>query len=434
MSDHDQEEDLGKKLKLTRRVIESTEAQSKLYYIRDTDIVGFMLIVRPTGVKTYVFDYRLGKGRGSKKQRITIGTTDKLAPEQAREKAKGFLAQVIRGENPREDERKQSNKHLLSEVWQQFLDEHVAIKNRHSTYLSTLQRGKRILEHFKGQYVEDITPQHMHDFMLSLKEYKTHANRCRSNLSKMFNLCERPWAYRSLNSNPCKGLMKYPEKRRERFLDDAELRRYMGVLNKAISDARSHTIEEMPLRMMFKARAACYYKLMLLTGARGAEWRKAKLLEIDMMRRQLRPESTKNDEPAISFPPACVEILEFLFSLPRPEGNPYLFPGKYKENMGTPRESWKMFKTEAKLEGFNPHDLRHSWAAFALASGLSLADVGQQLNHKSYQTTKRYEHLADKVKQKNVESVSDAIQNISSGEAEIIDIRTARSNPKQRPK
>lgn len=424
MSDEQEQSELGKKLRLTRKVVESALPESKLYYISDTEVSGFKLIVRPSGGKTYVFDYRMGKGRNHKPQRITIGATDKFAPEQAREKAKNCLAQVINGEDPREDERRQSNKHLLSEVWQKFLDEHVAIKNRHSTYLSTVQRGKRILEFFKGKYVEDVTPQHMHDFMLGLKEYKTHANRCRSNLSKMFNLCERPWEYRPVSSNPCRGLFKYSEKRRERFLDDEELRRYMGVLNKTINEARSHPIEELPLRLMFKARAACYYKLMLLTGARGCEWRKAKLQEIDIPRLQIRPESTKNDEPAISFPPVCVEILEFLFSLPRPEGNPYLFPGKYKENMGTPRESWKMFKEEAKLEGFNPHDLRHSWAALALASGLSLADVGQQLNHKSYQTTKRYEHLADKVKQKNVAVVSDAIQNISSGEAEIIDIRT----------
>ena len=433
MSEQEQD-DYSKKVRLTRKVVESAMPQEKQYYIRDVEVSGFMLIVRPTGMKTYIYDYRPGKGRGVQKQRVTIGAANKYSPEQAREKAKGYLAQVIQGADPREDERKLSNKHLLSDVWQQFLDEHVAIKNRHSTYLSTIQRGTRILRYFKGKFVEDITPQHMHDFMLNMKECKTHANRCRSNLSKMFNLCERPWAYRPSNSNPCKGLFKYSEKRRERFLDDAELRRLMGVLNATIAEAQSYTIEEMPLRTMFKARAACFYKLMLLTGARGAEWRKVKLQEIDIPRLQIRPEETKTDEPAVSFPPSCIEILEFLFSLPRPEENPYLFPGKYKENMETPRMQWTMFKADAKLEGFNPHDMRHSWAAFALASGLSLADVGQQLNHKSYQTTKRYEHLADKVRQQNVAVVSDAIQNISSGEAEIIDIRSMRNTTKHHQK
>jgi len=421
-----EQDELGKKLRLSRKVVDSAQPQPKQYYIRDTDVMGFKLIVRPTGVKTYVYDYRSGKGRSGKKQRVTIGASDKLTPEQAREKARGYLAQVINGEDPREDERKLSNRHLFEEVWQQFMDEHVKVKNRVSTQDSTGQRGKVILKHFKGKYVEDITPQHLHDFMLGMKHAKTQANRCRSNLSKMFNLCERPWAYRPLNSNPCRGLFKYQEKRRERYLDDEELRRFMGVLDAAINMVREYPAEDVPLRMIFKARAASYYKLMLFTGARGVEWRKAKLSEIDLPRMQLRPEQTKNNEPAICLPPECVPILEFLLALPRPEDNPYLFPGKYKENMATPRETWKVFKKEAKLDGFNPHDMRHSWAAFALASGLSLADVGQQLNHKSYQTTKRYEHLADQVKQQNAASVGNAISLISSGEAEIIDIRTRK--------
>lgn len=424
MSEEQEQDELGQKLRLTKKAVEGATPASKLYYISDTEVSGFKLIVRPTGTKTYVYDYRVGKGRGGKKQRVTIGAAEKLTSEQARDKAKGYLSQVIRGEDPREEERQQSNKHLLSEVWEQFISEHVTIRNKPSTLASTKQRGRVIKKYFKKDYVEDITPQDMHTFMLSFKHAPIQANRCRSNLSKMFNLCERPWEYRPVNSNPCQGLFKYPEKRRERFLDDAELRRFMTVFDKVINEAKSCEEGQLPLRLLFKARAACYYQLMLFTGARGVEWRTAKLTDIDIPRMQLRPESTKNDEPAINFPPECIPILEWLFYLPRREGNLYLFPGKYKDVMATPRESWKMFKKDAVILGFNPHDLRHSWAAFGLANGLSLADVGQQLNHKSYQTTKRYEHLADKVKQKNVASVGVAIKNISTGEAEIIDIRT----------
>jgi integrase len=428
MSDEQEQDEFGQKLRLTKKVVEGATPESKLYYISDTEVSGFKLIVRPSGTKTYVYDYRPGKGRGVGKQRYTIGAAEKFTAEQAREKAKNCLAKVIKGEDPREEERQQAKKHLVSEVWDQFIEEHVKIRNKPSTVLSTTHRGRVVKKYFKKDYVEDITPQDMHTFMLSFKHAPIQANRCRSNLSKMFNLCERPWEYRPINSNPCRGLFKYPEKRRERFLDDEELRRLVIVFESVVNNAKSYEEGKLPLRLMFKARAACYYQLMLYTGARGVEWRTAKLAEIDMARMQLRPESTKNDEPAINFPPECIPILEWLFYLPRREGNLYLFPGKYKEVMSTPRETWKMFKKDAVLLGFNPHDLRHSWAAFGLANGLSLADVGQQLNHKSYQTTKRYEHLADKVKKQNVASVGSAIKNISTGQAEIIDIR-ARQKP-----
>jgi Flp pilus assembly secretin CpaC len=61
---------------------------------------------------------------------------------------------------------------------------------------------------------------------------------------------------------------------------------------------------------------------------------------------------------------------------------------------------------------------------------LSLADVGQQLNHKTYQTTKRYKHLANEVKQRNVAKVGEAIQSMSIGTAKIVDIRDAKKNAK----
>lgn len=89
-----------------------------------------------------------------------------------------------------------------------------------------------------------------------------------------------------------------------------------------------------------------------------------------------------------------------------------------------PKAVWDDVRTKAGLENFRLHDLRHSWAAFALASGLSLADVGQQLNHKTYQTTKRYEHLADTVKRQNVATVGSAISSIGAGKAKVVDIRS----------
>ena len=40
------------------------------------------------------------------------------------------------------------------------------------------------------------------------------------------------------------------------------------------------------------------------------------------------------------------------------------------------------------------HDLRHSFASFALADGASLALIGKALGHRSSRTTERYSHVA----------------------------------------
>ena len=41
------------------------------------------------------------------------------------------------------------------------------------------------------------------------------------------------------------------------------------------------------------------------------------------------------------------------------------------------------------------HDLRHTYASWAVAGGASLPILGRQLGHTQPQTTQRYAHLAD---------------------------------------
>lgn len=48
---------------------------------------------------------------------------------------------------------------------------------------------------------------------------------------------------------------------------------------------------------------------------------------------------------------------------------------------------------DAGIEDFRPHDLRHSTASALIALGASMPQVGEVLNHKSLQATKRYAHL-----------------------------------------
>jgi site-specific recombinase XerD len=47
------------------------------------------------------------------------------------------------------------------------------------------------------------------------------------------------------------------------------------------------------------------------------------------------------------------------------------------------------------LNGVRLHDLRHSFASFAIADGATLFMVGKILGHKQTRTTEIYAHLAD---------------------------------------
>ncbi len=56
---------------------------------------------------------------------------------------------------------------------------------------------------------------------------------------------------------------------------------------------------------------------------------------------------------------------------------------------------WERLRKEADLPDVRIHDLRHSFASFGIAEGMSLPMIGALLGHKHVATTQRYAHLAD---------------------------------------
>lgn len=60
------------------------------------------------------------------------------------------------------------------------------------------------------------------------------------------------------------------------------------------------------------------------------------------------------------------------------------------------------------------HDLRHSFASFGAAAGLSLPMIGRMLGHSQAATTARYVHLADDPVRAAMERVTTDIANFMS--------------------
>src|SRR5205085_8017642 len=81
------------------------------------------------------------------------------------------------------------------------------------------------------------------------------ANRTLEVVSKMFNLAEE-WGFRPEGTNPRKGIRKYPERKRERFLSTAELRRLGEVLS------------AMDMERVELPSAIAAVRLLVLTGCR----------------------------------------------------------------------------------------------------------------------------------------------------------------------
>ena len=85
---------------------------------------------------------------------------------------------------------------------------------------------------------------------------------------------------------------------------------------------------------------------------------------------------------------------EILTSLQRQEGNPYVFCGNLPGTcLKDVKRAWQKIRTLAGIPDVRLHDLRHSFASFALKRGVDLYTVSKLLGHKNIATTTRYAHL-----------------------------------------
>jgi integrase len=71
------------------------------------------------------------------------------------------------------------------------------------------------------------------------------------------------------------------------------------------------------------------------------------------------------------------------------------------------RKLWLALLSDAGVSDLRIHDLRHTFASYALSGGQTLGTVGQLLGHRSAQTTTRYAHLITETAQAAVARVSD---------------------------
>ena len=400
--------------KLTKRFIDSLAPPPTNYLIEwDDDLAGFGLLITKSGHKSFVCQYRNQFGRV---RRLTLGALGKLTPVQARKMAQKVLAEVAHGRDVAQIKTEQRRASSVAELARRYLVEHAEPRKK----AWSVKQDRRLLEkhilpalgHHKIQAVTraDIAKLH-HD----LHQTPIQANRVISLLSKMFNLAET-WGLRPDNSNPCRRIEKYKEKKRERYLSNEELSRLSEVLQKA--EAR-----EMPTAILA-------IRLLLYTGARVSEVTTLKWEHVDSEIGVMRLPDSKTGAKIIPLPQPAIDLLR---TAPKIHDNPYvcfgLKPGQHIIGL---QHIWQRIRKDAGIEDVRLHDLRHSFASVAAAAGMGLPIIGAILGHSQPSTTQRYAHLAlDPIKSATEEvarRITRAMENksVDSGKVVRIDQRRRR--------
>jgi integrase len=413
------------RIKIGKRTVDALEVTGARYVAWDTEIPGFGVRIGPTGTRTYVLKYRVGGGRSGRDRWGILGRHGSITPEQARDRARLWTAEVVAGGDPAGDRIEKRKAPTVAELVSEYLEKHVQVHNKPSTraYVEDLARRLILPDAIARVKVSDVTEADLARFLGRLASTPTTANRVRSALSKAFSLAET-WGYRAKGTNPCREAPKHQERARERFLSPAEVSRLGEVLARA--ERGELTLERggKPRLVFVSSAAIAAIRLLLFTGARRGEILGLRWEMIDLAAGVARLPDSKSGAKSIMLPPGACSVLE---GIGRPEsGRGFVIRGGDHTDPETPlvnlKDSWSVLREAAGLEGVRMHDLRHTFASLLVANGYSLPVIGRLLGHSSPATTARYAHLADdplKAASKHAGAVLDA-QLKGQGKAESV--------------
>ena len=365
---------------LSGRAVDGLSVAGKDQIFWDRELAGFGVRVYPSGRKIYVVQSR---GRGGPK-RVTLGPHGELTTTQARLRAAQVIDRIKGGREPIPPPPQAGA--TVADLAARYLSAHVAQNcNAHTAGIYRGSLENHILPALGMMPLAMIETAHVASLHYRLRETPRAANRALSVLSKMFSLA-CAWGLAAEGTNPCRGVRKYKEKKRERLLTRDEYRRLGQALVEAEMDA------EAEIEGAVSLYAIAALRLLMLTGCRLNEILTLRWDDIDRTAGEFRLRDGKTGARMVPLTPTAETVLAGIARVPR---NPWVIVGKQPNtHLSTITADWYRLRARADLDDVRIHDLRHSYASRALAAGESLSMIGKLLGHADIQSTARYAHLA----------------------------------------
>ena len=411
-------------MKLTKRAVDALTPREKQFVEYDDDLTGFGVAVYPTGIKSWVCEYRPnGGGRGIAKKRVTLAKVTELPPDQARKAAAQMLAAVRLGKDPAAERAERRASVTVAELIDQFDAQYVGTMLKATTAVGYRIALSELKQAHGALKANALSRGHVAMLHSRMADRPYAANRALAIWSKAFS-----WAaMRGLvpeGHNPAKGSARYREKGRERFLTSDEFTRLGDALREGETQGLTYDVDETKAKAKHAAKeenrrvkldpfAVAAMRLLILTGARLREILHAKWSEVDLERGILFLPDSKTGRKPVYLSDAAQAVLA---SIPRLEANPYVIAGARD---GAPRadlkKPWAAVTKAAGLEGVRLHDLRHSFASFGAGASLGLPIIGKLLGHSQASTTQRYAHLDADPMRRAVNAIGETISAAMNG-------------------
>lgn len=429
--------------KLTKRIVDALKAPKpsrdgvkvREQFVWDRELRGFGVQVMPSGLKSFVIQYRTPEGRN---RRAVIGRYGLMTVEEARKVAHEKLVAVSKGVDPVAEEAKAAGLLTVAEACDWYLAEaeagRILGRRRRPIKASTLAMDKsRIEAHIKPllgrRQVASLKLGDIEGAQADIAAGKTSKPRAGSRggattggegvaartMSTLHSIFEHAVRLGKIEANPAKGVRRLASAPRERRLSRSEIER-LGKTLRAAGEEGEHPTGLAAIRFL------------LLTGFRRMEGLGLQRTWLDEEECAIRFPDTKSGAQIRVIGQAAIDLL-----LDQPKTkSPFFFPADWGEGhfIGVVRVLDRVCQ-KAGLADVTPHTLRHTFASLAGDLGFSELTIAALLGHSARGVTQRYVHI-DEALRMTADRVADEMADLLDGRATPSRYRSSRRDRSER--
>lgn len=382
---------------LLRRI----EPGEKPYEIHDQRMKGFLLRVQPSGVMTYIAQYRRGK-------RMALGRADVLTPNDAREEAKKILGDAMRGIDPKAVKRAEKS-HTLSTF---LLEEYEPWARAHLRSAdATVKRIKASFPKYQNTKLQEFEPRSIERWRTKRFNDGRKPSTVNRDLVSLKAALSKAVEWGFIDTHPLSSVKKskVDDNRVARYLSEVEARQLYNALevreNRIRTERtsanrwrRERGVELLPdvNAMEYADHLRPMVLLSLNTGLRRGELFNLHWPDINSQQKVLtvRGEGAKSGKTRhIPLNALAINVLQ-QWRAQANAANDLVFVGKTGGKFDNVNKSWQEVLRQAKIQKFRWHDLRHTFASWLVMRNVDLNTVRELLGHSDLQMTLRYAHLA----------------------------------------
>jgi integrase len=367
---------------------------NKRSYLYDSKTTGLRLQITEKGTLTFQFQAR-DKKRGTIVTR-TIEKYPAMSIAKAREEADRLRVKLHDGVDIENEAALIREEDTFNAIFYRWLDQFA--KPHKKSWEEDERRYKLYFEkpfgHKKPSWFTQARVRKWHHEITTKPRQRgegqitpSTANRALALLSTVFNQIMPD------TTNPCKGVKKFHEESRDRFLQPEELESFFTAINDESTPA------------LFRD----YILVSLFTGARRANVMEMKWGEISFERETWTIPGIKSKNKTAMTIPLAPHVIDILKRRKQTTTSVFVFPGKGKTgHYCEPKTAWGTLVKKTGLSDLRIHDLRRTLGSWQTITGASNTIVGKTLGHKSAAATAVYSRL-------NLDPVRESIERAISG-------------------